>query len=191
MEGEDRVGRLFTSGLMSLDGYIADARGDFSWGTPDAAVHAFVNELERSIGTYLYGRRMFEVMRYWERAQEDPDRTPEEREYTSVWQAADKVVFSTTLDETGTKRTRVERSFDADAVRDLVESSTRDVSISGPGLAAHAFRAGLVDEVRLFLHPVVVGGGTRFLPDGVRMSLELVEERRFDSGVVFLRYRVR
>lgn len=185
------MGRLVTGGLSSLDGYIADERGDFSWGAPDAAVHAFVNDLERSIGTYLYGRRMFEVMRYWERAHEEPDRSEVERDYTSVWQAADKVVFSTTLDEAGTKRTRLERSFDVDAVRDLVESSTRDVSISGPGLAAHAFRAGLIDEVRLFLHPVVVGGGTRFLPDGVRLSLELMEERRFDNGVVFLRYRVR
>ena len=184
------MGRLITSGLVSLDGYIADTRGDFSWGAPDAAVHAFVNDLERSIGTYLYGRRMFEVMRYWERAHEDPDRPDVERDYTSVWQAADKVVFSTTLDEAGTKRTRLERNFDAEAVRDLVRSSTRDVSISGPGLAAHAFREGLVDEVRLFLHPVVVGGGTRFLPDGVRLSLELVEERRFDGGVVFVRYRV-
>ncbi|MEV1128685.1 dihydrofolate reductase family protein [Agromyces sp. NPDC049794] len=184
------MGRLITSGLMSLDGYIADSRGDFTWAAPDAAVHAFVNELERSIGTYLYGRRMFEVMRFWEGAHEEPDRLPVEREYTSVWQSADKVVFSTTLDGIGTKRTRLERSFDAEAVRDLVQSSTRDVSISGPGLAAHAFRAGLVDEVRLFLYPVVVGGGTRFLPDDVRMSLELLEERRFDSGVVFLRYRV-
>ncbi|WP_448006794.1 dihydrofolate reductase family protein [Agromyces bauzanensis] len=185
------MGRLITSGLTSLDGYIADERGDFSWGAPDAAVHAFVNDLERSIGTYLYGRRMFEVMRYWERAHEEPDRPDVERDFTSVWQAADKVVFSTTLDEAGTKRTRLERSFDVDAVRALVESSTRDVSISGPGLAAHAFRAGLIDEVRLFLHPIVVGGGTRFLPDGVRLSLELAEERRFDNGVVFVRYRVR
>lgn len=185
------MGRLLCTGLTSLDGYIADERGDFSWGAPDVAVHAFVNDLERSVGTYLYGRRMFEVMRYWETAHQQPDRPDVERDYTSLWQAADKVVFSTTLDEAGTKRTRLERSFDADAVRDLVESSTRDVSISGPGLAEHAFRAGLVDEVRLFLHPVVVGGGTRFLPDGVRLSLELMEERRFDNGVVFLRYRVR
>lgn len=185
------MGRLITSGQTSLDGYIADARGDFSWSVPDAAVHTFLVELERSIGTHLYGRRMFQVMRYSEGSHEEPDRLPEEREYTSVRQSADKVVFSTTLDETGTKRTRLERSFDADAVRDLVQSSPRDVSISGPGLAAYAFRAGLVDEVRLFLYPVVVGGGTRFLPDGVRLSLELLEERRFDRGVVFLRYRVR
>ncbi|WP_448811876.1 dihydrofolate reductase family protein [Agromyces bauzanensis] len=185
------MGRLLCTGLTSLDGYIADERGDFSWGEPDVAVHAFVNELERSVGTYLYGRRMFEVMRYWETAHERPDRPAVERDYTSLWQAADKIVFSTTLDDAGTKRTRLERRFDADAVRDLVRSSTRDVSIAGPGLAAHAFRAALVDEVRLFLHPVVVGGGTRFLPDGVRLSLELAEERRFDNGVVFLRYRVR
>lgn len=184
------MGRLICTGITSLDGYIADERGDFSWAAPDAAVHAFVNDLERSIGTYLYGRRMFEVMRYWETAHEQPDRPQVERDYTSVWQAADKVVFSTTLDEAGTKRTRLERDFDADAVRRMVESSTRDVSVSGPGLAAHAFRAGLVDEVRMFLHPVIVGGGTRFLPDGVRLPLRLRDERRFDNGVVYLRYLV-
>jgi dihydrofolate reductase len=184
------MGRLICTGITSLDGYIADERGDFSWAAPDDAVHAFVNDLERSIGTYLYGRRMFEVMRYWETADGGPDRPEVERDYASVWQAADKVVFSTTLDETGTKRTRLERSFDADAVRRLVEGSTRDVSVSGPGLAAHAFLAGLVDEVQLFLHPIIIGGGTRFLPDGVRLSLELGEERRFDNGVVFLRYAV-
>jgi len=186
----NRVGRLICTGMTSLDGFIADERGDFSWAAPDAAVHAFVNDLERSIGTYLYGRRMFEVMRYWETADAQADRPEVERDYTSVWQAADKVVFSTTLDEAGTKRTRLERSFDPEAVRRLVEGSTRDVSVSGPGLAAHAFRAGLVDEVQLFVCPVIVGGGTRFLPDGVRLSLELGEERRFDSGVVFLRYRI-
>lgn len=185
------MGRLISTGMTSLDGYIADERGDFSWAAPDVAVHAFVNDLERSVGTYLYGRRMFEVMRYWETADREPDRPGVERDYTGVWQAADKVVFSTTLDETGTKRTRLERRFDAEAVRRLVEGSTHDVSVSGPGLAAHAFRAGLVDEVRLFLHPVVVGGGTRFLPDGVRLALELQDERRFDNGVVFLRYAVR
>jgi dihydrofolate reductase len=184
------MGRLISTGITSLDGYIADERGDFSWAAPDAAVHAFVNDLERSIGTYLYGRRMFEVMRYWESADAEPDRPEVERDYTSVWQGADKVVFSTTLDEAGTKRTRLERNFDAEAVRRLVEGSTRDVSVSGPGLAAHAFPAGLVDEVRQFLCPAIVGGGTRFLPDGVRLDLELREERRFDNGVVFLRYAV-
>ncbi|GAA4378604.1 dihydrofolate reductase family protein [Agromyces bauzanensis] len=148
-----------SSGLTSVDGYIADERGDFGWGAPDAAVLAFVDHLGRSIRTYLYGRRMFEVMRYWERAHEEPDRTDVERDYTSAWQAADKVVFSTTFDADGTKRTRLERSSDVDAVRDQVQNSTWDVSISG--LAAHAFRAGPVDEVRPFLHPVVVGGGTR------------------------------
>jgi dihydrofolate reductase len=185
------MGRLISTGITSLDGYIADERGDFSWAAPDAAVHAFVNELERSIGTYLYGRRMFEVMRYWETAQDQPDLPEVGRDYASVWHGADKVVFSTTLDQVGTKRTRLERNFDAEAVRRLVEGSTRDVSVSGPGLAGHAFRAGLVDEVQQFLCPVIVGGGTRFLPDGVRLDLELQEERRFDNGVVFLRYAVR
>ncbi len=184
------MGRLTTLGLISLDGFFADEQGDFSWAMPDAAVHAFVNELERPARTYLFGRRMFEVMRYWETADEQADLSPVEREFAAIWQAADKVVYSTTLDGVETERTRLERSFDPEAVRRLVEDSPHDVSIGGPGLAAHAIRAGLVEELRLFVYPVVIGGGIRFLPDGVRLDLRLQEERRFDRGVVFLRYRI-
>lgn len=184
------MGRLTTLGQISLDGYLADEQGDFSWAMPDAAVHAFVNELERPAGTYLFGRRMFEVMRYWETADEQPDLSPVEQEFAAIWRDAEKVVYSTTLDAVDAKRTRLERSFEPEAVRRLVEGSPHEVSVGGPGLAAHAFRAGLVDEVRLFVYPVVIGGGIRFLPDGVRLDLQLQEERRFDRGVVFLRYRI-
>lgn len=176
--------------MISLDGYLADEHGRFDWAVPDAAVHAFVNDLERSVGTYLFGRRMFEVMRYWETADQQPELTEVERDFTSLWQGADKVVYSSTLDAVDTTRTRLERSFDPEAVRRLVEDSPHDVSIGGPGLAAHAIRAGLVDELRLLLNPVIVGGGTRFLPDGTRLDLQLTEERRFDNGVVFLRYEI-
>jgi dihydrofolate reductase len=184
------MGRLVCTGITSLDGYIADAGGDFSWAAPDAAEHAFVNDLERATGTYLYGRRMYEVMRYWETADTGPDRPEAERDYTGIWRGADKVVYSSSLAEATTRRTRLERSFNVDEVRRLKAESERDLSISGPGLAAHAFRAGLVDEVRMLVHPVIVGGGTSFLPDGVRLDLELREERTFDTGVVFLRYDV-
>ncbi|KRE31008.1 dihydrofolate reductase family protein [Agromyces sp. Soil535] len=184
------MGSLICTGITSLDGYIADEHGDFSWGVPDAAEHTFVNDLERPVGTYLYGRRMYDVMRFWETADGMPDLPEAERDYAAIWQAADKVVYSSTLADTPTRRTRLERSFDADAVRRMKAESVRDLSISGPGLAVHAFRAGLVDEVRMLLHPVVLGGGTSFLPDGVRLDLELLDERRFGNGVVFLRYAV-
>jgi dihydrofolate reductase len=152
---------------------------------PSDEVHAFVNDLERGVGTYLYGRRMYEVMRYWETAPADG---PIARDYADVWRAADKVVYSTTLPEVTTARTRLERAFDPADVRRMVDESERDVSVGGPTLAAHALRAGLVGEVRLFLSPVVVGGGTRALPDGVRLDLRLLDERRFANGVVYLRY---
>jgi dihydrofolate reductase len=185
------MGALVSAGIMSLDGYIADERGDFSWGAPDADVHAFVNDLERSIGTYLYGRRMYEVMRYWETAADVPDQPAVGREYAAIWRDTDKVVYSSSLDEAPTGRTRLERAFDPDAVRRMKAESERDLSVAGPGIAANAFRAGLVDEVQMFLYPVVLGGGTAFLPDGLRLDLELLDERRFDHGVVFLRYSVR
>ncbi|RZS63503.1 dihydrofolate reductase [Agromyces ramosus] len=185
------MGALVSGGIMSLDGYIADEHGDFSWGRPDAEVHAFVNDLERSVGTYLYGRRMYEVMRFWETAADLPDLPPVEREYAATWRKADKFVYSSSLEAAPTSRTRIERAFDPEAIRRLKARSERDLSISGPGLAANAFRAGLVDEVWMLLYPVVLGGGTAFLPDGVRLDLELLDERRFDSGVVYLRYAVR
>jgi dihydrofolate reductase len=179
------MARLLYSAITSLDGYIADADGRFDWAAPGEEVHAFVNDLERPVGTYLYGRRMYDVMRVWE-TMDDPE--PVMRDYAEIWRAADKVVYSTTLDAPTTARTRVERAFDPEAVRALKAGARRDLSIGGAGLAAHALAAGLVDEVSLFLNPIVVGGGTRALPDGVRLPLELADERRFAGGVVYLRY---
>jgi dihydrofolate reductase len=179
------MARLLYSAITSLDGYIADAEGRFDWAAPGEEVHAFVNDLERPVGTYLYGRLMYDVMRVWE-TMDDPE--PVMRDYAEIWRAADKVVYSTTLDAPTTARTRVERAFDPEAVRALKAGAGRDISIGGAGLAAHALAAGLVDEVSLFLNPIVVGGGTRALPDGVRLPLELADERRFAGGVVYLRY---
>ena len=185
------MGRLVYAALTSLDGCIEDEHGRFDWAVPDAEVHAFANDLEASIRTHLYGRRMYETMRVWQDVGAGPDVSPEEVAYAEVWRGLDKVVFSTTLDAVTTPRTTLERSFDPDAVRALVAESDGDVSVSGPGIAEHAFRAGLVDEVHLFLFPVVVGGGKPGLPRGVRLDLELVAEHRFGSGVVHLHHRVR
>jgi dihydrofolate reductase len=185
------VARLIYSGIMSLDGYTADADGGFGWAEPDEEVHACVNDLERPIGTYLYGRRMYETMAVWETMAGQPDLSPASQDYARIWQGADKVVYSTTLNDPSTPRTRVERAFDPDAVRAMKESAAADISVGGPGLASRAVAAGLVDEWHLFVTPVVVGGGTRYLPDGVRLDLDLVDERRFGNGVVLLRYRTR
>ena len=182
------MARLICSGITSLDGYIADQDGNFDWSMPDAEVHAFVNDLERPIGTYLYGRRMYEVMLYWETAPVGAEQPAYVRDFASIWQAADKVVYSTTLGMVSSARTRVERQFDPAAVRHLKAAAGRDISVAGPGLAAQAFRAGLVDECHLFVSPIVVGGGKQFLPDNVRMRLELLDERRFGNGVVHLHY---
>jgi dihydrofolate reductase len=181
---------LICTAMTSLDGYIADENGEFGWAAPSADVHSFVNDLERPIGTYLYGRRLYETMLYWEDFPADQPLPPFVVDYARLWQAADKIVYSATLDTVSSARTRIERTFDPAAVRAMKETTDRDLSIGGPTLAAHAFRAGLVDEVRMFLYPVTVGGGTRFLPDGVRLDLRLREERRFDDGVVYVRYRV-
>ena len=181
--------RLIYTSITSLDGYVADANGDFDWAAPDEEVHAYVNDLERPAGTYLYGRRMYDVMRYWETANTLPDRTPVFADYTRIWQAADKVVFSTTLDAPTTARTRVERTFDPDAIHRMKATAERDISIGGPHLAAQAIKAGLVDDYHLFVSPVIIGGGTRALPDGARLALELVAERRFRNGVVHMHYR--
>jgi dihydrofolate reductase len=182
------VGKLIYSALASLDGYIADEEGNFDWAEPDAEVHTFVNDLARDVGTYLYGRKLYETMVYWEDPQEYADWPDYLKEFADIWQAAEKIVYSTTLDSPSTARTRVEREFDPDAVRELKESEGHDLAIGGANLAAHAFRAGLVDECQLFLSPAIVGGGNRCLPDGVRLDLELVDERRFGNGTVFLRY---
>ena len=183
------MAKLIYTAITSLDGYIEDEDGSFDWSAPDEDVHAFVNDLERRIGTYLYGRRLYETMVYWETAPADSPAV--ELNYARVWRSADKVVYSTSLQETASARTRIERTFDPDAIRAMKEAANADLSVGGAELAAHAFRARLVDEVRLLLNPVVVGGGKRALPDGARLDLELLDERRFASGVVYLRYATR
>jgi dihydrofolate reductase len=185
------VGELIYMALQSLDGYIADEQGGFEWAAPDEEVHAFVNDLTRGVGTHLFGRRMYEVMSVWERPDELPRMTGAVRDFADLWEAADKVVYSRTLDAVSTERTRLEREFDPEAVRALKKSSERDLAVGGPNLAASAFRAGLVDELHIFIAPAIVGGGTRSLPASVRLDLELVEERRFHGGMAYLRYRVR
>jgi dihydrofolate reductase len=182
---------LIYSAITSLDGYVADEEGNFDRAAPDEEVHAFVNDLERPIGTYLYGRRMYEVMTYWETAQAVAGQPPFALDYAEIWQAADKVVFSTTLVTASSARTRIERDFAPEKIRDMKASASRDLSVGGPGLAARAIESGLVDEFLRFITPIVVGGGTRWLPDGVRVELELADEHRFDRGVVFLRYRTK
>jgi dihydrofolate reductase len=183
------MAKLIYSAIQSLDGYIADEDGNFDWAVPDEEVHSFVNDLERPVGTYLYGRRMYEVMVGWETAPTGADQPSFMRDYAQIWQAADKVVYSRTLDTVSSARTRIERRFDPAAVRQLKAAAGRDLTVGGPDLAAEAFKAGLVDECRLFLAPIMVGGGTRALPDKVRLKLGLLEERRFGSGMVHLRYR--
>jgi dihydrofolate reductase len=183
------VARLIYSAITSLDGYIADADGNFDWAAPDDEVHGFVNDLERPSGTYLYGRRMYEVMAGWETASTGADAAPRMREFAQIWQAADKIVYSTTLETVSSRRTRLEREFDPEAIRRMKASAVRDLTVGGAHLAAHAIRAGLVDAYHLFLVPAVVGGGTRALPDDVRLELELLDERRFVGGVVYLHYR--
>jgi dihydrofolate reductase len=182
------VGRLRYTAIASLDGYIEDRTGAFDWAQPDEEVHAFVNELERPIGTYLYGRRMYEVMTFWETAD---DQEPVMVDYAGIWRAAQKIVYSRTLHDVATPRTRLEREFDTEAVRRLKAEAPHDLSIGGPGIAAHALAAGLVDEYHLFLSPVAVGGGKRALPEGVRLDLHLLAERRFENGTVYLRYGIR
>ena len=182
------MGRLIYSAITSLDGYVVDADGSFDWAAPDEEVHAFVNDQERGVGTYLLGRRMYEVLVAWESMD---DEAPVMRDYAQIWRSADKLVYSSTLDEVRSARTRLERRFEPEAVRRLVAEAGTDVSVGGPTLAAHAIRAGLVDEFQLYVNPVVVGGGTNWLPDDVRVDLSLVDEHRFPNGVVHLRYRRR
>jgi dihydrofolate reductase len=183
------VAKLIYSAIASLDGYIADEDGSFDWAMPDEEVHAFINDLERPVGTYLYGRRMYEMMVGWENDPSIAEQSPLMRDFAEIWQAADKVVYSRTLEAVSTSKTRMERDFDPETVRQLKASTGRDLTVSGPDLATHAFRAGLVDECDLFLAPVVVGGGKRALPEGVRVGLELLDERRFGNGMVYLHYR--
>ena len=185
------MAKLIYSAITSLDGYVADEDGNFDWAEPDEEVHTFVNDLERPVGTYLYGRRMYEVMVYWETAHTLPDRPPFIQDYTEIWQSADKIVYSTTLDQVSSARTRIERDFDSEAVRRMKAAAGRDISVGGPDLAAQAIKAELVDEYQLFVVPVVVGSGKQSLPSNVRLNLELLDERRFGNGTVYLRYRTR
>lgn len=185
------MAKLIYSVITSLDGYVNDVDGGFGWAKPDQEVHAYVNELERPIGTYLYGRRLYEVMRYWQDPGDLAAQPSHIKDYAGIWQAADKVVYSSSLESASTPRTRLEREFDADAVREMKDTAEADLSVGGPGLAAEALRAGLVEELHQFLNPVVVGGGTSWLPTGIHLELELLHERRFAGGVVHLHYRTR
>jgi dihydrofolate reductase len=183
------MAKLIYSAITSLDGYVADEDGNFDWAAPDEEVHSFVNDLERPVGTYLYGRRMYEVMVFWETADTLPDEPPVVQDFAQIWQAADKIVYSTTLEKASSARTRIERAFDHDAVRQMKASAQRDITVGGPDLAGQAIKAGLVDELHLFVASVVVGSGRQALPNDVRLELDLVDERRFGNGVVYLRYR--
>ena len=184
------MAELRFTGNTSLDGYVNDAQGEIGFTEPSEEVFVFISELEREVGTYLYGRRLYETMLYWENF-DDPNATPAIRSYAELWQDADKVVFSRTLDETPSARTRLMREFDASAVRALKAEATVPISVGGATLAAQAIRDGLVDDIHQFVHPVVIGGGTRFLPADVRLELELVDDHRFADGVVYLHYRNR
>ena len=184
------MAKLIYSALASLDGYIEDADGGFEWAAPDEQVHMAVNDLERQVGTHLYGRRMFEVMAVWETMDTGPDQHPAMRDYAEIWRAAEKIVYSQTLESVSTADTRLERVFDPAQVRALKAAATRDISIGGPELAGAAFTAGLVDEIMLLLTPVIVGGGKPALPADVHLNLELLDERRFNNGTVLLRYSV-
>lgn len=184
------MAKLIYAAIASLDGYVEDEEGSFDWAMPDEELHAFVNDLERPIGTYLYGRRMYETMAFWETASTEAREPAVFSDYAGIWRAAEKVVYSRTLEEVSSARTRIEREFDPDAVRGLKQSPGADISVGGAELAGQAIGAGLVDECHLFLCPIVVGGGKRALPDGVRTELELLDERRFPNGAVHLHYRV-
>ena len=184
------MAKLIYSAITSLDGYVADDDGKFDWAEPDEEVHGFINDLERSVGTYLYGRRMYETMAVWETDPSFAAHPGVYRDFARMWQAAEKVVYSTSLERANTEKTRIERRFDPDPVRRMKAAAEADLTVGGPDLASEAFRAGLVDECHLFIAPIAVGSGKRSLPGDVRIELELLEERRFGSGMVYLQYRV-
>ncbi len=185
------MAKLIYSAIASLDGYVADKDGNFDWAVPDEEVHTFINDLARPVGTYLYGRRLYESMVGWETDPTLADQSPVMRDFAEIWQAADKIVYSKRLQTVSTARTRIERDFDPEAVRQMKALAGRDLIVGGPELAAQAFRAGLVDECHLFVVPMLVGGGKRSLPNDVRLKLELLDERRFGNGMVYLHYRTR
>jgi dihydrofolate reductase len=180
------MAKLIYSAIASLDSYVADEDGNFDWAVPDEEVHTFINDLDRPVGTYLYGRRMYETMAGWETDHTLADRSPLMRDFAELWQAANKIVYSGTLEAVSTARTRIEREFDPEAVRKMKALAGRDLIVGGPELAAQAFKAGLVDEYHLFVAPIVVGGGKQSVPNNVRLKLELLDERRFGNGVVHL-----
>src|SRR4051794_36916954 len=180
------MAKLIYSAIGSLDGYVEDASGNFQWAAPDDEVHAFVNELERPLGTYLYGRRMYETMVFWETVDPKGEGPAVPLDFAAIWQAAEKVVYSRTLEKATSARTRIERDLDPDAIRQMKQSSRSDISIGGAELAGQAIDAGLVDELHLLLVPVLVGGGKRALPNDVNVQLELLDQRRFRSGAVHL-----
>jgi dihydrofolate reductase len=182
------MAKLIYSAIASLDGYIADEKGEFGWAEPDEEVHAFVNDLERPLGTYLYGRRMYEVMKVWEGDEILVDQPQPMHDYAEIWRGAEKIVYSRTLDVVETPRTRLERSFDPEAIRALKEAEERDIGIGGSELAGQALEAGLVDEIQLFLVPAVVGAGKPALPIRSRLSLRLDDQRTFGNGTIYLRY---
>lgn len=183
------MAKLIYSFPVSADGHVTDEDGKFDWSQPDDEVFALINDHQREVGTYLYGRRLYQTMAGWETDPSLAAGSPLMRDFAELWQAAEKIVYSTALEDVETGRTRIERSFDPEAVRQLKAASPKDITVGGPGLAAHAVRAGLVDEYRLFVTPFATGGGTPFFPHGVRVRLDLLEERRFGNGVVYLRYR--
>lgn len=185
------MARLIYSAISSLDGYIEDMNGQFDWAAPDEEVHSFINNLERSAGTHVYGRRMYETLMVWETDPNLAAESPLLRDFAEIWQAADKIVYSKTLQAVSTRKTQIERNFKPAVIRQLKAAVEQDILIGGPELAAHAFRAGLIDECHLFLTPIIVGGGKPALPGNFRLELELLEQRRFGSGVVYLRYRTR
>jgi len=184
------MAKLIYSAIASLDGYVEDEQGKFDWAAPDDEVHAFINDLERPIGTYLYGRRMYETMVFWETVSTGGDQPAVTRDFAEIWRAAEKIVYSRTLQAPSSTRTRIEHDFDPGAIARLKESADRDITVGGAALAGQAIAAGLVDECHLFLTPIVVGGGKRALPEEVRAQLELLAERRFRSGVVHLHYGI-
>jgi dihydrofolate reductase len=185
------VAKLIYSVITSLDGYIEDADGTFDWAEPNAEVFAFIADLERPIGTYLYGRRMYETMVFWETPDRSAAQSPVERDWAQIWKSADKIVYSRTLAAVSSRRTHIERDFDVEAIRQMKARAPRDLTVGGPELAAHAIKAGLVDELQLYLMPIVVGGGKPALPSDVRLQLELLDQRRFAGGVIYLCYRTR
>jgi dihydrofolate reductase len=184
------VAKLIYSTIASLDGYIEDEDGNFDWAAPDEEVHSFVNDLERPIGTYLYGRRMYETMRYWETAHTVAGQSAVGHDFAEIWRSADKIVYSRTMETVSSARTRIERDFDPEAIRQMKAQAGRNITVGGPNLAAQAIKVGLVDELQMFVTSDLVGGGKRSLPDHARVKLELLDERRFGSGVVYLHYRI-